>query len=138
MLYLKTLIIAFVIPALAMLFYLHKNRILHDKLKAILITTLIFAILVIPLDIYITDNGVWTFSKENTVGIFIFGMPIEEYLWIIPLIIAPFLGIIQIDNSEIEVIQLSELSIFYFTVVPSIIIFYITIGNLLNKKRERK
>ncbi len=32
-------------------------------------------------------------------------------LWIIPLIIAPFLGIIQIDNSEIEVIQLSELSI---------------------------
>ena len=48
-------------------------------LSAILITMLLF----IPWDIYFTYNGVWGFNSNYLTGLYLFGLPIEEYLFFI-------------------------------------------------------
>jgi lycopene cyclase domain-containing protein len=37
----------------------------------------------IPMDIYAVYKGLWSFSGKGTLGIHIFNLPIEEYLFAI-------------------------------------------------------
>ena len=86
MLYLKTLLLAFVLPSVLLGYYLWRKKAL--PIKSILVATLIFAIFAIPIDIYMTSQGVWTFGFEHTIGIWFFGMPLEEYLFYFTLLIS--------------------------------------------------
>jgi lycopene cyclase domain-containing protein len=48
-------------------------------LSAILITMILF----IPWDIYFTHMGVWGFNDKYLIGVNLFGLPIEEYLFFV-------------------------------------------------------
>jgi len=51
--------------------------------KAVLSAILITMILFIPWDIYFTHSGVWGFNDKYLIGVNLFGLPIEEYLFFI-------------------------------------------------------
>ncbi len=79
MLYFIALIIFFIIPGILLFFYLNNNKALD--VKSLIISTIIFAIVIIPADLYMAYRGVWIFGIEHTFGLFFLGMPLEEYLF---------------------------------------------------------
>ena len=51
--------------------------------KAVLSAIAITMILFIPWDIYFTHSGVWGFNDKYLIGVNLFGLPIEEYLFFV-------------------------------------------------------
>ena len=51
--------------------------------KAVLSAILITMILFIPWDIFFTHSGVWGFNDKYLIGVNLFGLPIEEYLFFV-------------------------------------------------------
>tara|TARA_Y100000310_G_C20421583_1_gene686926 strand:- start:203 stop:505 length:303 start_codon:yes stop_codon:yes gene_type:complete len=89
MLYIKLLLIFFVIPSIIISIYLWKKKAFETK--PLILSTLIFAIFAIPLDIYATSKGVWSFGEDHVLGFWLFGLPLEEYLFYITVIPLVFL-----------------------------------------------
>ena len=92
LLYLKALIFVGVIPCIIISFFLHKKKIL--QLKSLLISTVLFFVTVVPIDIYLVKKQVWIFNPDYLIGIWFFGMPLEEYLFyftVNPLVVVLFL-----------------------------------------------
>ncbi len=59
----------------------------HTKWRKIILYSLVMMLLFIPWDIWFTQENVWAFSKEYTVGFKIFSLPIEEWLFFL---VVPF------------------------------------------------
>jgi len=89
MIYLVTLI-CFLLLNIFCISYLWKEK--SFSMKKLIIATITFSIWAIPLDIYLSSNGVWRFGN-SIFNIMWFGMPIEEYLFyftVIPFIFLYF------------------------------------------------
>ena len=59
----------------------------HTKWKRVFVAALVMMLLFIPWDIWFTKQAVWSFNKDYTVGLSVFSLPIEEWLFFI---IVPF------------------------------------------------
>jgi len=75
--YLYLLLGSFIVPALYSLFF--QDFIKHWR--SFLISTTLVAIFFLIWDAWFTATGVWGFNHDYCAGIFILGMPIEEWLF---------------------------------------------------------
>lgn len=81
--YLSTLIIVFALPSVVAGYYVLKNISLAHLISFVVLITLIGSIW----DIWATKHGpndpvwLWQFNHKETIGVYIFGLPIEEYLF---------------------------------------------------------
>jgi lycopene cyclase domain-containing protein len=56
---------------------------LYHSFKEELVFVLILLIIMIPMDIYAVAHGVWAFPGDGILGVHIFNLPIEEYLFVL-------------------------------------------------------
>jgi len=59
----------------------HPRLHLYRKWKSIFVGILAMMLVFIPWDVYFTLNNIWHFSNEYTIGIRIWNLPIEEWLF---------------------------------------------------------
>ena len=59
----------------------------HTKWKKVFVSAFVMMLLFIPWDIWFTKQAIWSFNKSYTIGLSIFLLPIEEWLFFI---IVPF------------------------------------------------
>lgn len=78
---------------LAIALYLqYKYKIhLYHSFKEELIYIVVLLALFVPMDIFAVSRGVWAFPGNGLLGIHIFNLPIEEYLF---MIIIPYFSLI--------------------------------------------
>lgn len=55
----------------------------HTKFKALFTATFITAFVFIVWDIIFTANGIWSFNHHYVIGLFVGGLPIEEWLFFV-------------------------------------------------------
>lgn len=65
------------------IFSFHPKLKFYQQWKAFAIGVLIMMAIFIPWDIFFTANGIWGFNDKYTCGVFIQGLPIEEWLFFI-------------------------------------------------------
>lgn len=70
--------------------YAHRRVQIH--FKSIAIATAAFFVYGLPLELLFFNNKVWTFGHEYSLGLWLYGMPIEEYLFY--LIMIPYFMIL--------------------------------------------
>lgn len=80
MVYFALLAVCFFIGLSLQLIY--KIRLYHSFKEEIIFVITILVIM-IPMDIYAVAKGLWSFSGKGIIGIHIFNLPIEEYLFAI-------------------------------------------------------
>lgn len=79
-LYLAVVLGCFMIP---FLFSFHPSLQFHKKWKELSKGLVVMMAFFIPWDIYFTSLGIWGFSEDYTIGIKIFHLPLEEWLFFI-------------------------------------------------------
>ena len=77
-LYLALNIGSIAIPFLASF---HPRLKFYKRWKYLLFSILITSLIFIVWDIYFTENGVWGFNENYLIGIYLFGLPLEEWLF---------------------------------------------------------
>lgn len=86
---LYALIVFFIVPNIIMIHYLRKKGRLDHR--SIIMMTLVFAVIFIPIDMYFVAKGVWAFGSDYMLGVYWLGMPFEEYLFYFTVI--PFVAL---------------------------------------------
>jgi lycopene cyclase domain-containing protein len=96
---------------------------LYKNWKALFIAIFSMILLFIPWDIWFTKEGIWWFSKEYTLGVTIFGLPIEECFFFI---VVPYacVFIYEVLNFYIKKDILRHKAKYFFIVLGIILIFY--------------
>ena len=79
-LYLWLNIGSFIIP---FLFSFHPKLQFYKKWRSFFLGVLVMMAVFIPWDIAFTRNGFWGFNEAYTTGIYIFNLPLEEWLFFI-------------------------------------------------------
>jgi len=99
-LYLRILLLTGVIPGIFFAYTLRHAGAL--PMRSLFVSTVLFAVFIIPVEIYMVRRGVWRFPKDRRLSsnFRLYGMPIEEYL-------------------------------FYFTMIPTIMLFFAYMEHLL-------
>ena len=73
-----------------------ENRIHYaDRWKSVFLASLVPAILYIMWDVLFTDAGVWAFDHDKTMGVFLLGLPLEEWAWFF---VIPFACVFIFEN----------------------------------------
>lgn len=65
------------------LFSFHPKLKFYTRWKSLFISILVTMVVFIPWDIIFTDNGIWGFNDTYFLGVMLFGLPIEEWLFFI-------------------------------------------------------
>lgn len=65
----------------AILWLTHIDLMLRHK-KTLVLCAFFALVFAVPWDLFAIGGGVWSFPQENVIGIYVFSMPIEEYLFI--------------------------------------------------------
>lgn len=84
----------------------------------------------IPWDIYKTDSGVWGFNPEHIQGIYIFNLPVEEWLFFIAI---PYACLFTYHSFE-YLIKKDYLGS-YAGIITSVLIFVLVVVAVLNPMR---
>ncbi|PIR52850.1 hypothetical protein COU76_04365 [Candidatus Peregrinibacteria bacterium CG10_big_fil_rev_8_21_14_0_10_49_10] len=90
MLYLSTILFFFALDAVLICLLRFYKKFSPVPL---VLATVLFGCLAIPIDIFFTWYGVWTFGTERALGIWFFGLPLEEYLFYIS--VPPFVVLLS-------------------------------------------
>ena len=99
----------------------------YKRWKALFPATLITATVFIIWDIYFTKHNVWWFNKEYVTGLFIAGLPVEEWLFFI---IIPYCCIFIYEVSRAYVKKEWKAFIIPANIVLFIVFLIITILNI--------
>jgi lycopene cyclase domain-containing protein len=99
----------------------------YKRWKALFPATLITAVVFIIWDIYFTKHNVWWFNKEFVTGLFIAGLPIEEWLFFI---IIPYCCIFIYEVSRAYFTKEWKAFIIPANIVLFIVFLVITILNI--------
>jgi lycopene cyclase domain-containing protein len=73
---------AFVWLPLAALWITHPRLMLEHK-KTLASSAFLALVFSVPWDVWAIGSGIWSFPKDNLLGVYILNVPIEEYLFIV-------------------------------------------------------
>ncbi|WP_199118029.1 lycopene cyclase domain-containing protein [Pedobacter sp. ASV28] len=76
--YLLVNFLAVIVPFMASF---HPKLMFWKKVKAFMPANIITTVLFLVWDVWFTDKGVWGFNHDYVIGVFIWGLPIEEILF---------------------------------------------------------
>lgn len=98
----------------------------YKRWKALFPATILTAVVFILWDVYFTKHNVWWFNKDYVIGLFIAGLPIEEWLFFI---VIPYCCIFIYEVSKAYILKEWKAFIIPLNILLFIVFIIITILN---------